>query len=230
MADYDTSPAPVEHHINWGGVLKGAAIVAGIAVAAVVGFWLLSSASALVTGYIATHAGVSALAAGAHTTALYTAHGAGWAVGSIGHLLGGIPAGLAHILGLTGQHFAQAAAVNHVVGLAGAAAATGLAVHAAAPTLMHGHYMDVDPSAHNADTGVMTTTVPMHDITHITHHAAAQTDEERHHARPVVWTQKFAPQVQVNNFASSARAPKPAANFTEQLNADRANLDAALAK
>ena len=227
MADFETPPAPVERHIHWGGVVKGVAIVAAIAVAAVVGFWLLSAASTAVTGYIGAHAGTSALAAGAHTGLVATEHFAGWAVGSVGHLLAGVPAGLAHILGLTGQHFAQAAAVNHVVGIGGAAVAGAIATHAAMPYLQHTHYVDVDPSAHTEAGMLASSSVPLHDITHMTHHAAEHADE--HHAHN--WAQKFAPQANASaSYADSVRTSKPAGSFTEQLNADRANLDLALAK
>jgi hypothetical protein len=232
----DTSQPTVERHINWGGVLKGAAIVVGVIAVAAVGLWAATLLSTYVTGALAANATASALASGAAGGAQVAGAHAAWLGGSAIHLVSGIPAGLVKILGLTGHTLAPAAlgTVNTAVGIAGAATAGLVATHAALPYLQHGHYVDVDSSVHTQEGVLATTTVPMHDLAHMTHHAAEHADE--HNA---AWTQRVAPPrvTSYTTFADKVNAAKeerktaaPAANFTEQLNADRANLDAALAK
>lgn len=227
MTSYDASGQAVERHINWGGVLKGVAIVAAVAVVAVVGGLALAAISDAVTTAIMANAGLSSLAAGVQPAVASVAGNICQAAGTVVNFLSTtLPTWLAGTLNLSGALApAAATSINNVAGIVGATTAGAVATHAMLPSLQHGHYVDVDPNIHTKMAASLAPTVSMHDITHMTHHAAEHANE-RHASN---WSDRFSS----HNTSSSGfaeRAQKPSANFTEQLNADRANLDAALAK
>ncbi len=234
MPTYDTNGQAVEHHIHWGAVLKGAAIVAGVVVAAAVGVWAVGALSASVMGAVNVGAG-SSLLAGAQSGAAWLANTAGLGIHAIGGALAGIPSGLASILGLSGTFApASVASVNSAAGIMGGAAVAAVATHAAAPYMQQHPFVTLD---HVHNTGALATagmaSLPAHDVSHIAHHAAEHADE---HAG-MAWSQKFSPRNVYANFADNVRGqksernmPAPAQNYTEQLNADRASLDTVLAK
>lgn len=233
MAIADTYQPTVEKHINWGGVLKGAAIVTGVVVAAAVGYWLFGAIIAQsVTTAVMASPNLSPMAAYASAGAHSVASGLGVAVGTVEGWLSSIPAQLVSMLGLTTPFApAEAVAVNQTLAIGGAAVTTAIATHAAVPYLQQTHFTSASPAG-NPEADLLTTSVPMHDLTHITHHAAEHADE---HAA-AAWSERITPRAAASaSFAENVRAsqperhsPAPAANFIEKLNLDRANLDEAL--
>ena len=127
-----TEDKPVSH-LNWGAVMKGVAIVAGVALVAVVGAWAFGLAA---HALLATHAG--AYAAGALT------HAGGWVAHSTGSLFHTI---IQQVSGAStafnagaGIHSAAVTASPHLVHTLTAGAkmtGAGTALVVAAPTAAH---------------------------------------------------------------------------------------------
>ena len=240
---------PGTTEINWGGVVKGVAIVAAVAVAAVVGLAVFSAAGAGITAMITHNAVASSLAGGAMQAATWSAGALGTGINFIGGMLSAIPGLLVNVLGLSNVALAPAAATgaNHLIGIAGAGAAAAVATHAALPHLNSVHLTTTSPSPidggpdTNLTSGVFaagtgahaTSTASIHEMAHAAHGAHELSEQQRERAE---WTNKFASRGGFTSYADSVRARKEDekpiqprdANFAEQLNADRANLDAAL--
>lgn len=246
-----TIPAkPASKPIQWGRIVKGAAIITGVVVAAVVGYLALN----FVAGLLFANASVSAVAA---TTAAATEPALGLlgqAAAYVQGFVGGIASHIGAALGIgsgAALTASQTATASAALGMVGAGAATAIAAPIAANQL---HQLgtpsaaDIDPSsmqAHNAGmlasmksqlasqaTMPMTGAHAMHDLTHLSQHVA----EDSHHARNS-FMQRFAPKAAFTSHADAVRAsiatkqaptPRNNASYAEQLTEDRQKLEAAL--
>jgi hypothetical protein len=249
-ANLPSGNAPTQRVINWGGVLKGVAIVAAVVVVGVVAFSAFTALAGYATSAIAISPAASSVAVGVGNAATWAGESLLYGINYIGGALGYLGNSALGSLGLAGTQWGGAAATTHVIGVAGATAATAVAAHAAMPTI-HGLQLGADvpvdapPSNDYAlDNGLLATqgaqnshiathASALHEVTHAAHHAAETNNE---HAEKS-WSQKFANKATFASHSDAVRAtqaakaiPQPAASFGEQLNADRANLDAALAK
>ncbi len=224
--------------IQWGGVIKGVAIVAAVALVGVAAFW----ASNLAAGWAL--ANVPAVAGAAQAVITATAPIANMATGVVTYLTGFLPH-VPNIIGgffsnMFGMEAAGAAAAgtatlsaansgaiaNAIGGLGSGAALAGGAV-LAAPAIQHAMIPDPSHAAAghvagmDAGHGSHTTT----DILKTSHVAAENSQEARAAQRAAALRAAQANQ----SWVERSRASRAEGGFAEQLNADRARLDAALA-
>lgn len=250
------APAPATRHVvNWGGVLKGVAIVAAVAMVAVVALPAFTALSSYVTGAITASPTASGIAVEIGEAATWLGEAATWlgdkllyGIGYVGGFIGNLFAPGASVAGLSSVTWTGAAATNQIVGVAGAATATAVAAHAAIPHLNTLQITgDVPVQTHNLSTdttGILaaqgaqsihgaTHAASLHEVIHAAHHAA----ESSEHAQHKQWSTQFTNKAAFANHADAVRASQGERsisarndNFAQQLNADRASLDAALAK
>ena len=227
--------------INWGGVVKGAAIVAAVVVAGVVGFWAVHAAATALLAIpqvsVAAQAVASATAPVAHfATGIVT-----YLTGFVPHIPGMIGAFFSHAFGIHGASMAaghalsassSAVVANSMGGLgAGAVMAGGAAI--AAPHLAHLNILHpgvahpvpgdtgsgtLSPEAHDAGTEMATTTLK-------TSHVAAENSHEHRVAERAALYRAQADKSWVDRTGTAGRASN---SFADQLSADRAKLDATL--
>lgn len=243
-----TTSAQTRHAVNWGGVLKGAAIITAVAVAGVVGFYAFTALSTYATGAIAASPTASSVAVGLGQAATWLGNTLLYGIGYVGGFIGNLFSMGLGAIGLEGVTWTGAAATNQAMGAAGAAAVTAVAAHAAVPhihALNVGSDVPVDTSSVSTDaTGILaaqgaqsihgaTHAASLHEVTHAAHHAAETTDHDHHKQ----WSAQFANKAAFASHADAVRATQGertisarSDNFAQQLNADRASLDAALAK
>lgn len=246
-----TIPAkPASKPIQWGKIVKGAAIITGVVVAAVVGYLALN----FVAGLLFANASVSAVAATTAAAAEPALGLLGQAAAYVQGFVGGIASHIGTALGIGGGAAlttSQAATASAALGMVGAGAATAIAAPIAANQLQQlgtPSAADIDPSsmqAHNAGmlasmksqlashaTMPMTGVHAMHDLTHLSQHVA----EDSHHARHS-FMQRFAPKAAFTSHTDAIRAsvvnkqaptPRSNASYAEQLTEDRQKLEAAL--
>lgn len=257
MDETHTAPTPQEpaesgqthRAINWGSVLKGVAIVAAVAVAAVVGYGVIAQfaepaltslasgpAGSVVQGLSNTAASLWVNAQSLAGTAwAYVEIAATWAIKAVG---------------FEGLKWGGASAATNAFAAAGAGTIAVVGTSAVLPTLNHlpptsnvpdmptGHGPTLESgllATQGAQTAHAASHSALHEVTHAAHHAAESTSEHADHKN---WSAKFANRAAFTSHADAARATtasrpalsQPADTFSAQLNADRANLDAALAK
>lgn len=258
-ANLPSGNAPTKRVINWGGVLKGVAIVGAIVVVAAVAMPAFSAIGAYISSAITGSTAASGAAVGITEGIAWIGDSLVYGANFIGGALGELGTMAVEGLGLEGVKWGGAAATTNAIGVAGATAATALAAKAAMPTLQHlqlGMDVPVDnvPTGNGVDNsllaqqGVHGSNAAMHhsslhEAAHAAHHAA---EHHNKHAEAVEsdapeeqknWREKFAQKATLQNHTvavganrSSRAIPRPAASFGEQIATDRANLDAALAK
>lgn len=247
------APTGTTRTINWGGVLKGAAIVTAVVVAGVVGFYAFQAlaGSAAVAGFFANPT-VNGLAAGfvnllsSAWDMLLTA--GGWVSEQVVALWKAIPStfGLptlaspevvTHIADATGKM-----GVQNVVATLGAGAATAVAAHAASPHLANVQLTTDVPTASHTDTLAASGLFAGHPATtaHTAHHLADAANHVAQHDHPEnkpearrPWTDRVPaktashiPQPRTGGFTDTFQPRDP--NFATQLNTDRAALETAL--
>jgi hypothetical protein len=248
MDNVQTIAAEQTHRsINWGGVIKGVAIVAAVAVAGVVAYSVIGGIAGYATTAIAANPTTSAIAAGISQSASWLGSTLTYGVEYIGGFLGQMTTMALSGLGLGGATWGGAAATKEAVSLAGAGVATAAATHAALPAIHNLQLTtptpaDANPSVESgllAAQGAQTAHAAshasaLHEVTHAAHHAAESAHEHEQHKQ---WSAKFAAKAAYASHADAVRAtaaprsvPQPADSFSAQLNADRASLDTALAK
>lgn len=223
--------------IQWGGVIKGVAIVAAVALVGVAAFWLANAAAVAALG-------VPQVAGAAQAVITATAPIANMATGVVTYLTGFLPH-VPNIIGgffsnMFGMEAAGAAAAgtatlsaansgaiaNAIGGLGSGAALAGGAV-LAAPAIQHAMIPDPSHAAAghvagmDAGHGSHTTT----DILKTSHVAAENSQAARAAQRAAALRAAQANQ----SWVERSRASRAEGGFAEQLNADRARLDAALA-
>lgn len=242
---------PASKPIQWGKIVKGAAIITGLVVAVVVGYLAFH----FVAGMLLANSAVSAVAATTASAATPVLGFLGEAAAYVQGFLGGIASHIGAALGVgsgAALTASQAATASTALGMVGAGAATAIAAPVAAN---HLHQLgtpsatDIDPSSMQAhNTGMlasmksqlashasmpMTGTHAMHDLTHLSQHAA---EEVHHHNRPG-FMQRFAPQARFTSHADAVRAsiapkqppaPRSNASYAEQLTEDRQKLESSL--
>ncbi len=234
-----SASTPSSSHINWGGVIKGVALVSAVAVAGVVGAYGISAAVGAVSGLIGTTGTASYLAASAVEGAVTLG---GWitsAFGTIASTAASAWAAIPSFFGLTSTLAtpavaANASALGSGLGAIAGGATIAVGVHAVTPHIKALALTTPDSTATvdvDADTAILSqvkaSTAMHHDFSHATadmaHHASMHGDTNN--AQPATrssWASKFSP---MKNAASiTPRDP----NFSAQLNADRENLRAAL--
>lgn len=255
-ANLSGEPQPTKRVVNWGGVLKGAAIVGAVALVAVVALPAFTAIGSTITGAISASPAASSVAVGIGEAATWLGDSLLYGVSYVGGFLGELGSMALEGVGLAGKTWEGAAATTKAIGLAGAAATTAVAAHAAMPAVQHLQLgtdvpMDAPPSADQgllAAQGVQGASVAhaahhsiLHDAAHAAHHAAeeadAQAEANDQHGKKN-WASKFmhksaahashSDAVRANQ--SSRTVPQPAASFGEQIAIDRANLESALAK
>lgn len=233
------TPAKPHKEINWGGVVKGAAIVAGVAVAAVVGYVALNFAAGFVMQAVVGSVPANMWASGAVQAANWGAGLLGTAyayasgfLGAFGSWLATVPGTVGAAIGLTPQlTAASGAAVAHTAGIVGAGAVGAAALHTAVPALGQIDYTQTVAgtaaatslhSAHAAHT--------MAEMAHMSHHAA----EHAHHSN---WTDRFTSKAgNAQTFANTVASRQPIdmtprdGNFAAQLEAETAQLNKQLGK
>lgn len=241
------SVAPAAPRVNWGRIMKGVALVAAVALVGVVSYHLLFAAAApLATDAVATST-FGSIAEGISRAASWVGTALTTTVSYIaGALYGLLEMGLKAV-GLSGVAWTGGPATQQALALAGGAVGTAVATHVATPHLHGLGTPPVDSSAAlPADTTTLVATQTaahsaahgstLHDITHAAHHAAESAESS--HDGQKNWRQQFANKSAFANHSEAVRASqgsKPtlaarADSFSEQLNADRASLDQALAK
>jgi hypothetical protein len=220
--------------IQWGGVIKGVAIVAAVALVGVAAFWLAHAAAVAALG-------VPQVAGAAQAVITATAPIANAATGVTSYLAGFLP----HVPNIIGGFFSnlfgmEAAATtattlsaanseaiaNAVGGLGSGAALAGSAV-LAAPAIHHAMMPDTSHATAGHVAG-MDASHSSHTTTNIlkTSHVAAENSQE---ARAAERAAKLRAAQANRSWVDKARASRAEGGFAEQLNADRARLDAALA-
>ncbi len=176
-----------ERPIEWGGVLKGAAIVAGVALAAVVGVAVFSAIGAAAVG-AASPSMVTLL--GTSIQAIGSALSYGWG------FLTGIPTLLVNAFGLTGGGLTFAAAGHSIataLGIAGGTTAAAMAAHGAmaphttaaassTPPDVSGPTPDVPPTPGPTTPGSTSTVAPNMFAAGTGAHTAATVAETAHAA------------------------------------------------
>ncbi|MDX2094724.1 MAG: hypothetical protein SFW64_02120 [Alphaproteobacteria bacterium] len=232
--------------VNWGRIMKGVALVAAVALVGVVSYHLLFAAAAPLVGGISASPTLSGIAEGIGQAATWVGAKLLYAMQfSAGFLNSMLQAALSG-LGLSGVAWTGAAATQQAVAIAGAGAATAVAAHVAAPHLHGLADIPSDSTALPADTSTLVAaqtaqaaahgSTAAHEFAHAAHHAAESAGES--HSPQKGWSQQFANKAAFASHSEAVRASqgsKPtlaarADSFSEQLNADRANLDQALAK
>lgn len=257
MDETQTAPTPQEpaasgqtHRvINWGSVLKGVAIVAAVAVAAVVGYEVITQIAD--PAFKALAAGpAGGVVEGISKTAASLWYDTQWLAGAAWAHVERAATWAIKAVGFEGLKWGGASAATNVAAAAGAGTIAVVGTSAVLPTLNHlpptSNVPDV-PTGHSPtlESGLLATQgaqtahaashSALHEVTHAAHHAAESTSEHADHKN---WRGKFANRAAFASHADAARATaasrpalsQPADTFSAQLNTDRANLDAALAK
>lgn len=230
---------PAAETIHWGGVIKGAAIVTAVVVAAVSGYWVFDAGTGFVGSAIAGNTTANAFATailnGLNLAATQLSIGISWAMGALGAIPGIIAAKLGLVGTITAAEVGAASGSLASFGaIAAASAAVPAAVHALSSTSFTADALP-DTNTLTAHSGNM---MGMHTATHATGHIAAEhTDSPDDYS---VWTNRVKPKK--SGYASHAEAigasnPAPVMaitprdkNFAAQLNADTENHDRALSK
>lgn len=218
-ANLPGEPLPTKHVVNWGGVLKGAAIVGAVALVAIVALPAFTAIGSAITSAISASPAASSLAVGIGEAATWVGDTIMYGAGYVGGALGEVGTMALEGLGLAGKTWAGAEATTKVIGVAGAAATTAVAAHAAMPSIQHLQLGTDMPdtsasfSASAVDPNLLTqqatqsTAVAhaahhpiLHDATHAAHHAAeeanvdaqanAEAPEGQHKKN---WASKFMP-------------------------------------
>lgn len=258
-ANLSGEPLPTKRVVNWGGVAKGAAIIGAVALVAVVALPAFTAIGSTITGAISASPAASSVAVGIGEAATWLGDSLLYGVSYVGGFLGELGNMALEGVGLAGKTWEGAAATTKAIGLAGAAATTAVAAHAAMPsiqTLQLGTDVPVDVPATSpsADQGLLAAQGAqgasvahaahhsiLHDAAHAAHHAAEEADaqaEANEEQGKKNWASKFMHKSAAHASHSEAvRAnqaprtlPQPAASFGEQIAIDRANLESALAK
>ncbi len=251
-----TSPNKPRTHINWGGVVKGVALVGAVVLAGVAGAYAVGLATSAAGTALATGGTLEAIAAttikGGATIALWIGGAATELAAAVQSAWAGIPSFFGLTSTMATPAVAEAAStLSTGAMLAGGGAATAIAAHAIAPKLHAITYTTADiPSVDNTDAGILsqvkTSAAMQHsDISHATaelsSHAATHgnktvplSDAPQRGWRDMLSSQPSASTQQngswaskLNTSASTIPAPRDP-NFAKQLDADRANLAAAL--
>ena len=219
--------------INWGGVVKGAAIVSAFAVVAVAGFYGIQAVAGSeivkdILGDDTLKAFGTTLVNGLATAWEFTKDLAGDVWDWTKEMWKGLPETLGLSTSLNG-------AADKLVGGTTAATMTktativgGVALASASAPVITGMINGTELVHHHAATAH----TAAHDAAHHTAHHAAHVATERRFA------DKFANKTQFTSHAEAARASKPAArtiatpqeSFAKDLEASTANLDRALGK
>jgi hypothetical protein len=247
-----TIPAkPASKPIQWGKIVKGAAIITGVVVAAVVGYLAFH----FVAGMLLANTAVSAVAATTAAAAEPALGLLGQAAAYIQGFLGGIASHIGAALGIGSSAAltaSQTATASTALGMVGAGAAVAIAAPIASHQLNHlgtPSAVDIDPSSMQTQNAGMLASMKssmtshaampmtgahaMHDLTHLSQHAA---EEVHQHNRPS-FMQRFAPVAAFTSHADAARAniaakqapaPRSNASYAEQLTEDRQKLEATL--
>lgn len=217
--------------INWGGVLKGAAIVTAVAVAGVVAWYAVGALanSAAVTGFFADPTLQSILTSTAN--GLSTAWD--WLsvqATEVGSSIKSMWASLPQTLGLS-TSLSSGAAAHIATATSGASAAQ--VASAVGATVAVGASASAGLHAINS-TNLVTTHTAM--LPHGMHEAAHIAAEHAHEPAPRSWSNQFASRNSTTNFADSVSrksapvAPAPKDTFVSQLAADTAALNRELGK
>ncbi len=225
--------------INWGGVLKGVAIVSAVVVAGVAGFYALNFAAGLFMPALVGNTTAGAIATGGLGVASTIGGwlGAGWA--TVASFVTSLPAAFVSAFGLTGTiTAAQTAGATSALGIAGATAGVAVAAHPAINAFNHLHFTNPMPDTSGATLGSMQATqaAHMHNAAHIAQHLAADHTVEQQ--QKTNWMDRFKGNAGFKSHAEAARATAtPAgtitprdASFAEQLKADTAKLNQELVK
>jgi hypothetical protein len=184
---------PAASRIQWGGMIKGAAIISLAVVAVGAVYLTLGAASSIILPEMTGTVG--SLIQGAYSSAVTFAqtaqYYAGYAWGHLSHMFAGLPAALGYTTALTP---ATASSIGTAVQVAGTGAAAGIAAHATAPHLKN--LLQNTPGTPTtptpldaASSGIlasmkptMASTTPLsahaiHDISHASQHAAEHTSK-----------------------------------------------------
>lgn len=228
------APAP-RKAIHWGGMLKGAAIVTGVVVAAVAGFYAFQFGAGFIGEILATSPTTAAYVNGIGswlTTDLPRYVGAG--VGYVGEYLSAWFAAGAKALGFA-DTVVNTASLKATAGTVGAVAMGAAAIPAASHALQNTSFVTTTapaPMSHETLTAHSANIAAMQESAHHAAHHVAHTNE----GHKTSWTSKIMPSsVNFTSHADAARASKPEAtitprdtNFAAALNADREKLAATL--
>jgi hypothetical protein len=227
--------------INWGGVIKGVAIVSAVVVAGVAGFYALNFAAGFfMPAFIGNATAAGPLATGALGVASTIGGylGAAWA--AVASFVTSLPAAFVSAFGLTGTiTAAQAASATTALSIAGATAGTVVVAHPAINAFNQLQFtnspMPDSSSALGATQAVQA--AHMHNAAHITQHMAA--DHAVEQQKPQTnWMDRFKSTAGFKSHAEAARASSSTmggitprdANFAKQVEADTANLNREMAK
>jgi hypothetical protein len=224
--------------IHWGRVLKGAAIITAIAVAAVVvGLFAHGFFTALLTNNPALAGAAATTGAAAKSIFMTVANGIGIGLTAVGDFLGGMftqffPSLAGVNAAATGAPGPTAKAVGNAMGTvaAGAAATIGgfFAIkHATVMPMVTTEHHTMTPnelSSYQATKTALKTT-------ELAHHAAEHTQHSpAHHPQPKIHSRNWADRVTPANAAVQASISPRSASFTEQLNKEAAAPISAEAK
>ena len=219
--------------INWGGVLKGVAIVAAVAVAAVV-VGILAQAAVIGIG--------NAIAANTTATALASTAGtgvgtvSGWLLNGLqyaGNFLTELPGAFVNAFGLSGsaaQVTAGAQTAGQVAAIAAGGATVAVGAHAAHPYLNQIDYTQTVSGTTAAMQGAHTAhAAHMAEMAHMSHHAAEHT---QHQSAPSSWMDRFTSRGgTAAGFADTVASRKPIdiaprdGNFAAQVETDTTKLN-----
>lgn len=235
-ASLPSEPVTTRHVVNWGGVLKGAAIVGAVVLVAVVALPVFTSIGGAITSAISASPAASSVAVGIGEAATWLGDTIMYGAGYVGGALGELGTMALEGLGLAGKTWAGAEATTKVIGVAGAVGTGIVAAHGAMPTIQHlqlGTDVPVTPAAtppsvdpnllaqqasQTAAAGHAAQHSILHDAAHAAHHAAeeanvdaeadAQAPEGQHKKS---WASKFMPKAALHtSYSEAARAnPSP---------------------
>lgn len=234
-ASLPSEPVTTRHVVNWGGVLKGAAIVGAVVLVAVVALPVFTSIGGAITSAISASPAASSVAVGIGEAATWLGDTIMYGAGYVGGALGELGTMALEGLGLAGKTWAGAEATTKVIGVAGAVGTGIVAAHGAMPTIQHLQLGTDVPdttasfSAPAVEPNLLTQQATqstaaahaahhsiLHDATHAAHHAAeeanvdaeadAQAPEGQHKKS---WASKFMPKAALHTSYSEAARTNP---------------------
>ncbi|MFZ4541557.1 MAG: hypothetical protein ACOYNL_07080 [Rickettsiales bacterium] len=217
--------------VNWGGVIKGVAIVSAVVVAGAVGAWALGAAWGAIGTAAAGEATTSALAGTAYDGITTAASWLSTQWAAFSTYISSVWTGLASSSALTGAlTTAQVTSGVPIAQVVGGVAAAGAAATVALPAMRDIPMSQLDApdpyiaqnAQHHASHGAM------HTATETTRHIAAESGQRQSSNLVSRFGTKAANDDSFVQREAARRNSAPGTSFSESLNADRANLEAAI--
>jgi hypothetical protein len=190
---------PTKRVVNWGGVLKGVAIVGAVALVAVVALPAFATIGGTISEFIVETPALKGIAVGLESAAAWVTDTAAASVapggfisnalGYVGETLNSLVGSALDGVGLTGKSWAGADATAKAIAAAGTVGTVAVAAHGAMPAIQNLQLdarvpADLPPANPAADQGLLAAQGAtahaghhsmLHDAAHAAHHAAEDT-------------------------------------------------------